>query len=302
MAIKRISDLSSILCVGTSNSSGAISCLTIQDGIIRDVLGASNGNINIDKTKDNDKETYKLKETLFEVSWPYGEATSGYTNFESRSITYEALSGYITHNILHETYTFAGNKKFTDSISVGKNLSVNGSVCLGNSNDDTTGDIIDVKGKKLSITATSAYNNIGKLSTTISSGLDVKYNNIDISGNGDKLNICAKTISVKTADNDVSGFFDVRGYNTNISASDHIKLLTRGTILSTQCNNNNSGGIFLSGHNIGISFTNSFTICCDSDPVLTISKNNTNNNVEVKFDKSSQVNPINGYINHALWS
>ncbi len=302
MAIKRISDLSSILCVGTSNSSGSISCLTIHDGIIRDVLGVSNGNTTIDTTKDNDKETYKLKEALFEVSWPYGEATSGYTNFESRSITYEALSGYITHNILHETYTFAGNKKFTNSISVDENLTVSGSVWLGSNNDSNTGDIINIKGKQLSVTVTSAYNNIGKLSTTINNGLEVKYNNIDISGNGDKLNICAKTISVKTSDNDASGFFDVRGYNTNISASDNIKLLTRGTILSTQCNNNNPGGIFLSGHNIGISFTNSFTICCGSDPVLTISKNITNNNVEVKFDKSSQVNPINGYINHALWS
>ena len=300
MAIKRISDLSSILCVGSNSSSGSISSLTIQDGIKRDVLGSNSSDLT--STEDNKNETAILKEALFEVSWPYGSAPSGYTNFESRSITYETLSGYITHNILHETYTFAGNKKFTDSISVGKNLSVNGSVWLGDSTDDTTGDIIDVKGKQLSVTATSAYNNIGKLSTTISNGLEVKYNNIDISGNGDKLNVCAKNISVKTVDNNSSGFFDVRGYDTNISASDHIKLLTRGTILSTQCNNNNPGGIFLSGHNIGISFTNSFTICCDSDPVLTISKNITNNNVEVKFDKSSQVNPINGYINHALWS
>lgn len=299
MAIKRISDLSSILCVGTSNSSGAISCLTIQDGIIRDVLGASNGNITIDTTKDNDKETYKLKETLFEVSWPYGEATSGYTNFESRSITYEALSGYITHNILHETYTFAGNKKFTNSISVDENLTVSGSVWLGNSNDDTTGDIINIKGKQLSVTATSAYNNIGKLSTTISNGLEVQYNNIDISGNGDKLNICAKTISVKTSDNDSSGFFDVRGYNTNISASDHIKLITEGTTLSAKATNTTDGRIFLSAQNIEIVYLSTFTIKCGDTEVLKLGKNGNNPTIS---SNTSQTNPISGYINHALWS
>ena len=86
MAIKRISDLSSILCVGTSNSSGAISCLTIQEGVERDILNKNENGSTIeneeDNDKDNDKETFKLKEALFEVSWPFGEAPSGYTNFE----------------------------------------------------------------------------------------------------------------------------------------------------------------------------------------------------------------------------
>ena len=299
MAIKRISDLSSILCVGTSNSSGTISCLTIQDGIIRDVLGVSNGNTTIDTSKDNDKETYKLKEALFEVSWPYGEAPSGYTNFESRSITYEALSGYITHNILHETYTFVGNKKFTDSISVDKNLSVNGSVWLGNNNDSNTDDIINIKGKQLSVTATSAYNNIGTLSTTISSGLEVKYNNTDISCNGDKLNVCAKNISVKTADNDSSGYFDIRGYDTNISASDHIKLMTEGTIISTATNSNTAGKIFLSAQNIEIVYLSTFTIKCGNTEVLKLGKNGSNTTISCN---ATQTNPISGYINHALWS
>ena len=297
MAIKRISDLSSILCVGSNSSSGSISSLTIQDGIKRDVLGSNSSDLT--STEDNKNETAILKEALFEVSWPYGSAPSGYTNFESRSITYETLSGYITHNILHETYTFAGNKKFTDSISVGKNLSVNGSVWLGDSTDDTTGDIIDVKGKQLSVTATSAYNNIGKLSTTISNGLEVKYNNIDISGNGDKLNICAKTISVKTVDNDSSGFFDIRGYDTNISASDHVKLLTEGTILSTQTNSNTAGRIFLSAQNIEIVYLSTFTIKCGDTEVLKLGKNGNNPTIS---SNTSQTNPISGYINHALWS
>lgn len=300
MAIKRISDLSSILCVGSNSSSGSISSLTIQDGIKRDVLGSNSSDLT--STEDNKNEIAILKEALFEVSWPYGSAPSGYTNFESRSITYETLSGYITHNILHETYTFAGNKKFTDSISVGKNLSVNGSVWLGDSTDDTTGDIIDVKGKQLSVTVANVYNDYGTVTTQLSGKLTTRSSaDIDISSSNN-LSVNVSSISIQTNESNETGCLAIRGYNTSIFANNNINLSTRSTLLSSYGTGNSNGKTVISANNIGISFTDSFTICCGSDPVLTISKNITNNNVEVKFDKSSQVNPINGYINHALWS
>lgn len=335
MAIKRISDLSSILCVGTSNSSGSISCLTIQDGIIRDVLGVSNGNTTIDTSKDNDKETYKLKEALFEVSWPYGEVTSGYTNFESRSITYEALSGYITHNILHETYTFVGNKKFTNSISVDENLTVSGSVWLGNSNDDTTSDIINIKGKQLSVTATSAYNNIGEVSSTLSGNLNLNLSNaskanISISnydtsmttrGVG-RLDIRSNIVSIRTnisGPNGETGYFDVRGYNQDLSASHHVIMHTPSSFFRlggykelTATDFSAGDMIDLSSQNIDLTYSKQLRIYCVNPndpapsariPVLTFGIKN--NQPTVTFNQTSagtNINPIYGTINHALWS
>lgn len=306
MAIKRISDLSSILCVGTSNSSGAISCLTIQQGVERDILNKNENGSTIeneeDNDKDNDKETFKLKEALFEVSWPFGEAPSGYTNFESRSISYWALSGYITHNILHETYTFAGNKKFADSISVDGNLNVSGNVWLGDSTDSDTGDYINIKGKSLSAIVADVYNEYGTVTTQLSGKLTTRSSaDIDISSNNN-LFVNVSSISIQTNESNETGSLAIRGYNTNISASNNIDLLTQGTIISSHSTDSNNGTIFISGHNIGITFTDSFTICCGTKPVLTMLKGSTVENPTVAFNKSTQFNPIDGYINHALWS
>lgn len=330
MAIKRISDLSSILCVGTSDSSGAIQCLTIQKGIERDVLG----NISGSKTEDNKNETAKLKEALFEVSWPYGNASSGYTNFESRSITYQTLSGYITHNILYETYTFAGNKKFTNSISVGENLtvsgnlSVKGSVQLGDSTDNNKGDTITIKGKRLSLSATTVNNQIGQVSSTLSGNLILNLtnaNNANISVSNyltsmttrdvGRLDIRSNIVSIRTnisGPNGETGYFDVRGYNQDLSASHHVVMHTPSSFFRlgsyrelTDPEFSKGDMIDLSSQNIDLTYSKQLRICYINNnkriPVVTFGVN-SNNEPTVTFNKSTKDNPIDGYINHALWS
>lgn len=334
MAIKRISDLSSILCVGTSNSSGAISCLTIQQGVERDILNKNENGRTIENEEDNDKETFKLKEALFEVSWPFGEAPSGYTNFESRSISYWALSGYITHNILHETYTFAGNKKFTNSISVGEKLTVSGSVWLGDSTDNNTGDDINITGKQLSVTATSVYNNIGEVSSTLSGNLNLNLSNtskanISISNydtsmttsNVGRLDINSNIVTIRTNTTDTNGetgYFDVRGYDQDLSASHHVVMHTPSSFIRIGYNeptsHNFSSGdmIDLSSQNIELTYSRQLIIYCVNPndpapsariPVLTFGIKN--NQPTVTFNQTSagtNINPIYGTINHALWS
>lgn len=335
MAIKRISDLSSILCVGTSNSSGAISCLTIQQGVERDILNKNENGSTIENEEDNDKETFKLKEALFEVSWPFGEAPSGYTNFESRSISYWALSGYITHNILHETYTFAGNKKFTDSISVDGNLNISGNVWLGDSTDNDIGDYINITGKKLLVTATSVYNNIGEVSSTLSGNLNLNLSNaskasISISnydtsmttGNVGRLDIRSNIVSIRTnisGPNGETGYFDVRGYDQDLSASHHVIMHTPSSFFRlggykelTATDFSAGDMIDLSSQNIDLTYSKQLRIYCVNPndpapsariPVLTFGIKN--NQPTVTFNQTSagtNINPIYGTINHALWS
>lgn len=336
MAIKRISDLSSILCVGTSNSSGAIQCLTIQKGIERDVLGDIPGS----ETEDNKNETARLKEALFEVSWPYGNTSSGYTNFESRSITYQTLSGYITHNILYETYTFAGNKTFTSSISIGENLTVNknltvkGSVQLGDSTDNNKGDTITIKGKQLSLSATTVNNEIGQVSSTLSGNLILNLtnaNNANISVSNyltsmttrdvGRLDIRSNIVSIRTnisGPNGETGYFDVRGYDQDLSASHHVVMHTPSSFIRiggykelTATDFSDGDTVDISSQTIDLMYSKRLRICYynknEEDPakrripVVTFGVN-SNNEPTVTFNKSTKDNPINGFINHALWS
>lgn len=313
MAIKRISDLSSILYDSINNNTSftTIENLEISGGILRDVIPNKNDN------NDNTSETNQLKESLFEISWPIKSDTIsvGYTNFESRSISYETLSGYITHNILHETYTFVGNKKFNNNVTISGDIAVGGNVYLGN---DTSLDEIRIKGKTLQSDIGEVTNNLGNVTNSLSGNLNITLtnkNNSNITINNfindnmtsaeGKVHIYSNLFHIHTnlngGNNGEKGYINTRSYNTDISSRNNIILRTPSSEVSLNSDNE----LFnLTSNNIVIKYSNSFVIKYNNTPVLTLS-NDGNGNPTVIFNQTSagtNNNPISGTINHALWS
>lgn len=304
MSIKRVSDLSSIL-FSKKNTTGSTTQyinLDISAGISRDVV--LNNQVNT--------ETSQLKEAMFEVSWPKSNSlptgvNGGYTNFESRSMTYETLSAYITHNILFETYTFVGDKTFDDNVRVRKNLSVLTNTVLGNSQTNSNVTInANCLSAKVNEAVLSAFDDI--VNTASNYYINAK-NNINISSIND-LTIKSKNISMETSGS-TAGTFSVKGYNTDISAADNIILKTGKTSTLSNYNfikldsNNSENKITLSAKDIEIHYGNTFTIYCGTTPVLTLAKNSSGIPT-VAFNQTSAgtntTNPIYGTIKHALWS
>lgn len=150
MAIKRISDLSGILLDGKDTNNQSIK-KSIEQGVIRDVLGGTVGGVN--------NETKQLKESLFEVSWVVKENyETDVTKYNSKSINYETLCAYITHNIQLEDYYFKGNKSLSGDFNLTGNLNLIGNVNLSGDtfkakykNINLTGETINLSGKTINI-------------------------------------------------------------------------------------------------------------------------------------------------------
>lgn len=137
MAIRRISDLSSILLYKKDDT---FHSYTITEGITRDVLGG------YESRRAGGTETDQLRNSMMEISW---RREDDHTKYDSKSMSYETLSAYITHNIQCEDYDFYGNKSLKGDLNITGNVDITGDLFKVNSTSAIiSGDVVHVEGNK----------------------------------------------------------------------------------------------------------------------------------------------------------
>lgn len=240
MAVKRISDLSSILNIGIQGQEQR--SITIEEGVVRDVI-----------PQGVNSETQQLRKSVFEISWPTEQDETNPSRYNSKNLTYETLSAYMLHNVLAENYTFTGIKTINTTESKQGGLIVNG---ITNLNGTT-----EIDGDVLSVACTSV---------TISG----EYTNIF----GDKeLNLSV----------------------IHDGSDSHIDIINKNRVMLS------SDNLSAFGSTTSFVYDNSLTIYyrkLDKTLVPVLTFGHTGDTPTVKFNAANISNPIDGVINHSLWS
>lgn len=221
MSVKRVSDLSSILVDGTT-SEGEQRVLTTEQGVVRDVLGGE------ESRRAGGSETNQLLNTQMEVSFPRKNEQFP-TQYDSKSIKYDTLCAYITHNILYEDYSFYGSKTLN-----------------------------------------------GNLSVFAEDNIYLSANTVDILAQ-DKINLSVVN------DSQTTSYIDITNKNRVYISSDNL---------------------IMKGNNTSVVYDDSFVIYWNKEgnliPVISCSNDGTK--PTVSFPNSTNLNPVDCYIKHALWS
>ena len=139
--ILRVSDLSSVLNRGKSDTGETISWETVEEAIsaFHDALAAGKNASADDKAG--------LSSMLFEVSYPNGDST-----YKSKNIQYAFLSGDIQYDILHGNAPFDKTKDFLSGFNV------SGDVNLNVNNFNLSSNVIDLSGNNITIYGKNTLN------------------------------------------------------------------------------------------------------------------------------------------------
>lgn len=218
----------------------------------------------IEKIYDGDN---KLPTSKIEVSETQNNDSS---LFKSYAYDLNALSGYFTDQLFYRDISVKGVKTFENDVIMKSSLSV------VSTTDGSYNDVVIEK---------------NKLDVDIKNDIDIKTENDDIKiDSGDELSMSAyKKINIYSGNDGIST--NSTG-PINISSNNNISL--EGNIINVNGN-----------EEISLTYKDKFTIWFKNSngekiEVLTLGHNG--DTPTVTFNQSSLSNPVNGYINHALWS
>lgn len=137
MSIRRISDLSNILLYKKDD---AYYNYSVSEGVTRDVLGGK------PSRSAGGSETDQLLNSMMEISW---RRDNDPTKYDSKSISYDTLCAYITHNIQCEDYDFYGNKTLNGDLTISGNVNISGdNFNVQSKNVNISGDVVTVDGRE----------------------------------------------------------------------------------------------------------------------------------------------------------
>lgn len=172
--ILRVSDLSSVLNKGKSDTGETISWETVEEAI-----SAFHDALDVGKNASAEDKA-GLSSMLLEVSYPNGDST-----YKSKNIQYAFLSGDIQYDILHGNAPFDKTKDFLSG------LNVSGDVNLNVNNFNLSSNVIGLSGNNISIYGRETLNLI------YSGRLLIQYD-----PDGTKKNLITVATFSHTADNE----------------------------------------------------------------------------------------------------